>query len=64
MGLVILNNLKYDGDGEYEDGQIYDPKSGKTYSASAELVNKNQLDLRGYVGISLIGRTSSWTRAQ
>lgn len=64
MGLVILNGLKFDGDGEYEDGQIYDPKSGKTYSANAELVNKNKLDLRGYVGISLIGRTSSWTRAQ
>ena len=64
MGLVILNNMKYDGDGEYEDGQIYDPKSGKTYSANAKLVNKNKLDLRGYVGISLIGRTSTWTRAQ
>ncbi len=64
MGLVILKGLEYDGDGEYEDGEIYDPKSGKTYSANAELVNRNKLDLRGYVGISLIGRTSSWTRAQ
>ena len=64
MGMVILKDLKYDGDGEFEGGQIYDPKSGKTYSANAELVGKNKLDLRGYVGISLIGRTSSWTRAE
>ena len=64
MGMVILKDLKFDGDGEFEDGQIYDPKSGKTYSANAELVGKNKLDLRGYVGISLIGRTSSWTRAE
>lgn len=63
LGMVILQDLAYDEDNEYEDGNIYDPKSGKTYSANAELVNKNQLDLRGYVGISLIGRTSTWTRA-
>lgn len=64
QGLVILEGLEFDGDGEYEDGEIYDPKSGNTYSANAELINKNRLDLRGYMGISLIGRTSTWTRAQ
>lgn len=63
-GLVILNNLEYQGDGEYDDGEIYDPKSGKTYSSSAELVGKDKLDLRGYIGFSLIGRTSTWTRAE
>lgn len=62
-GLVILEGLEYDGGGEYEDGEIYDPKSGKTYSANAELKGE-KLDLRGYIGISLIGRTSTWTRAQ
>ncbi|AHM59166.1 hypothetical protein D770_04495 [Flammeovirgaceae bacterium 311] len=64
MGLVILKGLEYDEDGEFEDGEIYDPKSGKTYSANAKLVGKDKLDLRGYVGISLIGRTSTWTRAK
>lgn len=63
-GLVILQDLKYDSDGEYEDGEIYDPESGKTYSANAELVGKDKLDLRGYIGFSLIGRTSTWTRAE
>lgn len=63
-GLVILTGLEYAGDKEYEDGEIYDPKSGKTYSANAELVGNDKLDLRGYIGFSLIGRTSTWTRAE
>lgn len=64
MGLVILSDLEYEGKGEYDEGEIYDPKSGKTYSSSAKLVGKDKLDLRGYIGFSLIGRTSTWTRAQ
>lgn len=64
LGLVILEDLAYEGNGEYEDGEIYDPESGKTYSANAELVGEDKLDLRGYIGFSLIGRTSTWTRAQ
>lgn len=64
LGLVILEDLNYEGDGEYEDGEIYDPESGKTYSANAELKGKDKLDLRGYIGFSLIGRTSTWTRAE
>lgn len=63
-GLVILKDLEYQGKGSYDDGEIYDPKSGKTYSSSAELVGKDKLDLRGYIGFSLIGRTSTWTRAE
>lgn len=63
-GLVILTDLEHVGGNEYEEGEIYDPKSGKTYSCNAKLVNKDQLDLRGYVGFSLIGRTSTWTRAE
>lgn len=63
-GLVILQDLEHDSGNEYEDGEIYDPKSGKTYSCNAKLVNNNQLDLRGYIGFSLIGRTSTWTRVQ
>lgn len=63
LGMVILTDLEYDEDGEYEDGEIYDPKSGKTYSCMAELDGSDKLDLRGYIGISLIGRTSTWTRA-
>ena len=45
-----------------DDGEIYDPKNGKTYSGTINIVSKNRLNLRGYVGISWFGRTSHWTR--
>lgn len=61
MNLVILSGFKY-GDGEWEDGKIYDPKSGKTYSSKMKL-NGNQLNIRGYVGVSMFGRTTVWTKA-
>jgi uncharacterized protein (DUF2147 family) len=64
LGLVILTDLEHDEGNEYEDGEIYDPKTGKTYSCMAELNGNGQLDLRGYIGFSLIGRTSTWTRAK
>lgn len=60
--LVILSNMDYD-DGEWTDGKVYDPEKGKTYSCTMKL-NGNQLNLRGYVGVSLLGRTSVWTRIQ
>ncbi|MBS1774044.1 MAG: DUF2147 domain-containing protein [Bacteroidetes bacterium] len=62
IGLLILKGLEKDGDNEYHNGKIYDPKNGKTYSCRATL-NGNVLNLRGFVGISLIGRTSQWTIA-
>lgn len=60
--MVILTNMEYD-DGEWTDGKVYDPEKGKTYSCTMKL-NGNQLNLRGYVGVSLLGRTSVWTRVQ
>lgn len=62
VGLVILKDLKFN-DGVWEDGTVYDPKSGKTYSCTMKLKDGGKsLDIRGYVGISLLGRTSTWTR--
>ncbi|MBK6374224.1 MAG: DUF2147 domain-containing protein [Saprospiraceae bacterium] len=58
--ICILNNLIYD-DGEYTGGNIYDPKNGSTYKCYMVL-DGNRLNIRGYIGISLIGRTSVWTR--
>jgi uncharacterized protein (DUF2147 family) len=60
-GLVILTQFKYEDD-EWVDGKIYDPKSGKTYSSKMKL-DGTKLDIRGYVGVSLFGRTTSWTRS-
>lgn len=61
MGLKMLHGFNFD-DQEWKDGKIYDPESGKTYSAFMKLENENKLKLRGYIGISLFGRTSEWTR--
>lgn len=61
-GLVILKGFEKDGDDEYDDGTIYDPKNGKTYSCI--ITHKgDKLDVRGYVGFSWIGRTTEWTKA-
>ena len=62
IGLVMLTGFKFDGDEEWRGGDIYDPESGKTYSSYMYLKDKNTLKVRGYVGISLFGRTESWTR--
>jgi uncharacterized protein (DUF2147 family) len=61
MGLLILKGFKKDGS-SYEDGTIYDPKNGKTYSCKMNLEN-GKLNVRGYMGISAIGRTDTWTPA-
>ncbi len=62
IGLQILSELEYKGKGKYSGGKIYDPQSGKNYSAKAEMVNNNTLELRGFIGISLAGRTDTWIR--
>jgi uncharacterized protein (DUF2147 family) len=62
IGLVILKGFEKDGSKEYDDGTIYDPKNGKTYSCKMTL-DGSTLDVRGYVGISMIGRSTKWHRA-
>lgn len=63
LGLEMLKGFNFD-DGEWEDGTIYDPKSGKTYSCIMTLEGNDKLKVRGYIGISLIGRTDVWTRVK
>lgn len=62
MGLHVLKGFKPKKENTYEGGTIYDPKNGKTYSCIITYKDDNRLDIRGYIGISLIGRTSHWTR--
>ena len=61
-GLTIMSGFRYDKDGRWVDGRIYDPNSGNTYKGTIRQVDANTLKLRGYVGISLFGRTETWTR--
>jgi len=63
-GLVIMKDLKYKKKGEWSDGKIYDARSGKTYSLKVYMKNVNKLDLRGYIGYTLFGKTTSWTRVK
>lgn len=63
MGLEVVHGLKPDGDNEWDDASIYDPRNGKTYDAKATLSDDgNSLKLRGYVFVSLLGKTQTWTR--
>jgi len=61
QGLEILTNFSKDGN-SFVDGKIYDPKSGKTYSCKMTLQGTDKLDIRGYVGVSLFGRTETWKK--
>ena len=63
LGIRLLKGLTYNEDEEqWEGGEIYDPNKGKTYNCYAELVGPDKLKLRGYIGFSLIGRSTIWKR--
>ncbi|HEY1023817.1 MAG TPA: DUF2147 domain-containing protein [Sphingobacteriaceae bacterium] len=61
-GLVLLNSFNYK-DGVWADGTIYDPQNGKTYKCKMELKNSD-LHIRGYIGISMFGRTEVWQKLE
>jgi uncharacterized protein (DUF2147 family) len=63
IGLTMLKNFAYE-DGEWSGGNIYNPSDGKEYKAYMKLKDKNTLSVRGYVGISLLGKTDTWTRVE
>lgn len=61
IGLVIIENIQKDDD-SFEGGTILDPESGDVYKCYLKLVNDNKLKVRGYLGVSLFGRTQYWLR--
>lgn len=63
IGLNIVWGFKYDKDNKWVGGKIYDPDNGKTYSCKMKLEG-DKLKVRGYVGFSLLGRTTIWLRRQ
>jgi uncharacterized protein (DUF2147 family) len=63
IGLIMLNDFKFNGSDEWNGGNIYDPESGRTYSCNMSLKNRNTLKVRGYVSVSLFGRSEAWTKA-
>ncbi len=62
VGAILLNDFVFDGTDSWQYGTIYDPAEGKTYSCKLSLTKDQKLKVRGYVGISLFGRTDYWTR--
>ncbi|MEX2015417.1 MAG: DUF2147 domain-containing protein [Candidatus Hydrogenedentales bacterium] len=69
IGLVILNDFKYNTKKDrWDSGTIYDPNNGETYKcvikrvAPSDAESAERIEVRGYVGIRLIGRTTVWTR--
>jgi uncharacterized protein (DUF2147 family) len=62
VGMTILSGLKRDGD-EYSGGQILDPENGKLYSSKVRVSDGGKkLSVRGYIGVSMLGRTQTWIR--
>ena len=64
IGLRILEGLTLRESGRWEGGTVYDPEIGTTYSCKLRVTEKGTLDLRGFWGLSLFGRTEVWTRAR
>ena len=64
LGLQFMHDFVFDGGNRWTGGRVYDPETGNTYRASMSLVSINELHLRGYIGIPLLGRTATWTRVK
>lgn len=64
LGMTIINDLKKDGD-KWDGGRILDPENGKVYKCKMHLEDGGQkLVVRGYIGVSLLGRSQTWVRQQ
>lgn len=61
LGLTIMEGFRYEGDNSWR-GRIYNPDDGETYRCKLSLDGKNHLKVRGYLGITLFGKTQEWTR--
>lgn len=65
VGLDVVTGLKYSDGSNYTHGRILDPNTGKIYSMKAKLsANGKRLHLRGYLGVSALGRNQIWIRAE
>ncbi len=64
LGLVFMQGFEYDDDNKWDDGKIYDPESGKTYSCYMKMNSANSMEVKGYIGFSMIGKSQTWTRVK
>jgi uncharacterized protein (DUF2147 family) len=61
-GLTMMWGFRAGGPDRWSGGAIYDPESGNTYGATMTLQPDGTLSVRGYVLVSLLGRSETWTR--
>ncbi len=63
IGLQIVNGFTKEGD-KWSGGSVYDSRSGKTYQGKLWLEDKNTLKMRAFKGVSLLGKSATWTRSK
>ncbi len=63
-GKEILKDFDFDGKDLWHNGTIYDPKNGKTYSCKITRDDKGNLNVRGFIGVSMLGRTTFWVKVK
>lgn len=64
LGQIILKEMEFNGKDTWENGTIYNSKSGKTYGCKITREPNGNLNFRGYLGISLIGQTAYFVKVQ
>jgi uncharacterized protein (DUF2147 family) len=67
VGMTIIRNMKqsYGDKAVFEGGDVLDPNNGKVYKAKLKLVdNGSKLEVRGYIGLPVLGRTQTWQRVE
>ena len=64
LGYRIVLGFEYKGDLTWEKGTIYDAENGSNYLCTIKMTDNNTLDVRGYIGVALFGRTDVWKRVE
>ncbi len=64
MGVNILIDFVYVGDNSWGNGRIYNSNNGKIYSGELTLISRDKLKVKGFIGISLVGGSTIWTRVK
>jgi uncharacterized protein (DUF2147 family) len=64
IGMTIITGMKKDKEGEYNGGLMLDPANGKIYKGKMNLRDDGKLDVRGYIGMPMLGRTQTWVREE
>lgn len=62
--VTILKDFEYLGENRWGKGTIYDPNNGKTYRCTITMKSEDQIKVRGFIGVSLLGRTEVWPRVK